>query len=266
MEPQPVISVRGQARVEADPEIAVIAVTVQARDRAQRALVELLASRNRQVLDLLGEYGEAVEKVESGPVSAYPEIKPKGQAEKVERYAGQARIHATIRDFTVLGELVTKLAGSGLVSIAGPWWSLRPDSPVHRQARTAAAHDAARRAQEYAEAFGGRLGQLIEAADAGLLTGQPDQETRGSTAASGRIRGGLADGPPTHPGPRARQAARHRPRRSPVHHGAARPPGTVARQAPRGCSADFAEQNAVARVAEWQAWSVLGILPGDDAA
>lgn len=35
-----------------------------------------------------------------------------------------------------------------------------------------AARDATRRAEEYAEAFGGRLGELIEAADTGLLGGQ----------------------------------------------------------------------------------------------
>ncbi len=62
------------------------------------------------------------------------------------------------------------LADAELVTVEGPWWALRPDSPVHRQARLAAARDAAVRAGEYAEAFGGRLGDLLEAADTGLLT------------------------------------------------------------------------------------------------
>jgi len=43
-----------------------------------------------------------------------------------------------IRDFTVLGELMARLADGELVTMAGPWWSLRPDSPVYRQARIAA--------------------------------------------------------------------------------------------------------------------------------
>ena len=175
MERQPVISVRGEAWLEADPEIAVINVTVQARDRDQRAVLDRLAARNREVLDLVRGYGEAVEKVESGPVSAHPELKPKGQAERVARYVGQARVHVTVSDFAVLGELVAKLADSDLVTVGGPWWSLRPDSPVYREARIAAARDATRRAQEYAQAFGGRLGDLIEAADAGLLTGRADR-------------------------------------------------------------------------------------------
>jgi uncharacterized protein len=168
----PVISVRGEAHLEADPEIAVVNVMVQARDRDRRAVLDRLVGRNRQALDLVREYGDAVEKVESGPASAYPELKQKGDRERVAGYAGRASARVTVRDLTVLGELVTRLAELELVTVAGPWWSLRPDSPVHREARVAAARDATRRAQEYAAAFGGQLGELIEAADVGLLTSQ----------------------------------------------------------------------------------------------
>lgn len=161
--------------MEAEPEIAVISVTVQARDRDRRAVLDRLASRNTQVLDLIKGYGEAVEKLESGPASVYPDIKHKERSERVTGYLGRAGAQVTIRDFTVLGELVARLADGELVSVAGPWWSLRPDSPVYRQARVAAAQDATRRAGEYAQAFGGQLGGLIEAADTGLLTAHADQ-------------------------------------------------------------------------------------------
>jgi uncharacterized protein len=84
----------------------------------------------------------------------------------------------------VLGELVAKLADGDLVTVAGPWWALRPDSPVYREARIAAAKDATRRAQEYAEAFNAKLGQLIEAADRGLLNEGGEPAVRLRTAAA----------------------------------------------------------------------------------
>ena len=197
----PVISVRGEAWLEADPEIAVVNVMVQARDRDRRAVLDRLVSRNRQVLDLVREYGDAVEKMESGPASAHPEFKPKGDRERVAGYAGQASARVTVRDLSVLGELVARLAELELVTVAGPWWSLRPDSPVYREARVAAARDATRRAQEYAAAFGGRLGELIEAADTGLLTSQgspraPVAGPRGRFAAA-RMAGGPVDEAPS---------------------------------------------------------------------
>jgi hypothetical protein len=198
---QPVISVRGEAYLEADPEIAVVSIAVQARDRDRRAVLDRLVSRNRQALDLVREYGDAVEKVESGPASAHPEFKPKGDKERVAGYYGQASARVTVRDLSVLGELVARLAELELVTVAGPWWSLRPDSPVHREARVAAARDATRRAEEYAAAFGGRLGELIEAADTGLLNSQwtPQAGARGPRPmmAAAQMRGGPVDETPS---------------------------------------------------------------------
>jgi uncharacterized protein YggE len=194
---QPVISVRGEAQLEAEPEIAVVSVTVQARDRDRRTVLDRLVARNKQVLDLAAGYGDAVEKTESGPASAYPELK-KGDSERVSRYSGQASIRLTVRDFTVLGELVSRLATLELASVAGPWWSLRPDSQVYRQVRIAAAQDATVRAREYAEAFGGRLGELIEAADTGLLSSQAAQPQPGRAVfAAAAMRGAPAQEEPS---------------------------------------------------------------------
>jgi uncharacterized protein len=167
---QPVISVRGEATLEVDPEIAVVGVTIQARDRDRETVLRRLADRNREVTDLIKGYGEAVEKLESGPVSVRPELKEKRAGERVAGYFATASVTVTIRDFTVLGELIVRLADAELATVDGFWWALRPGSPVYREARMAAARDATVRAGEYAEAFGGQLGDLLEAADSGLLT------------------------------------------------------------------------------------------------
>ena len=187
MAQQPVISVRGEAHLEADPEIATLSVTVQARDPDRRTVLDRLATRNTQVLDLIKGYGEAVEKLESGAASVYPDIKYKERTERVRGYLGRASAQVVIRDFTVLGELMARLADGELATVTGPWWSLRPDSPVYRQARIAAARDATRRAGEYAQAFGGELGGLIEAADTGLLTGHADHGVPFRAMAAGGV-------------------------------------------------------------------------------
>lgn len=58
-----------------------------------------------QLLDLIKEYGDAVEKLESGAASFYPDIKYKDRTECVRGYRGQVTLHLVIRDFTVLDEL-----------------------------------------------------------------------------------------------------------------------------------------------------------------
>jgi hypothetical protein len=169
MNSQPLISVKGEATLEVDPEIAVVNATVMARGKDRHATMDRLATRNEHILALVKAFGPAVEKVESGPASVWPEFKDARAREHVAGYAGQAGVTVTIGDFSALGELVPRLAGEELVTVTGPWWRLRPDSPVARQARLSAARDAMARAAEYAEAFGGRITGLVEAADPGLM-------------------------------------------------------------------------------------------------
>jgi uncharacterized protein YggE len=196
MNGQPVISVRGEAWLEAEPEIAEVEVTIQARDRDRPTVLGRLAHRNQHVISLIKGYGEAVEKLASRAAMVRPEIKEKKTAsERVVGYLGVASVRVTIRDFTVLGDMVASLADEDLVTVAGPWWALRPDSPVYRDVRLAAARDAMVRAREYAEAFGGSLAGLIEAADTGLLTAAGERGS-GTRPMAMRAAAGFAGGPP----------------------------------------------------------------------
>ena len=175
MPAEPVISVRGEANLEVEPEIAIVWVIVMARDADRHKAVDLLAGRTGQIGDMIKGYGEAIEKLESQPVNVQPVFSGGKVREKVSGYVARGGFTVTVRDFAVLGDLVAGLAGADMVTVTGPDWQLRPDSPVYRAARLAAAKDATRRAGEYAEAFGGRISGLVEAADSGLMgdTGHP---------------------------------------------------------------------------------------------
>ncbi|MER5180761.1 SIMPL domain-containing protein [Streptomyces sp. NPDC002896] len=163
----PRIAVRGEAHLEADPEIARIGITVSARGTSRREALDDLTRRNTTVLDLVKTYGEAVEKLETGAFSIAPELTRHGRGERIRAYHGRVHITAELTDFTALGELATRLADLDLTRIDGPWWALRPDSPAHREARQQAVHDAVQRAREYAAALGTTLASLVELADIG---------------------------------------------------------------------------------------------------
>jgi uncharacterized protein YggE len=169
MPAEPVISVRGEATLEVEPEIAVVWVAVMARDADRHRAVDLIAGRSGRVGDMIKGFGEAIEKLESQPVNVQPVFKDGRIREKVSGYLARAGFTVTVRDFAVLGDLVAGLADADMVTVTGPDWGLRPDSPVYRAARLAAAKDATQRAGEYAEAFGGRISGLVEAADSGLM-------------------------------------------------------------------------------------------------
>ncbi|MFG2866342.1 SIMPL domain-containing protein [Streptomyces sp. NPDC048338] len=165
----PQVTVRGEARLEVDPEVARIAITVSARGTDRAGTLADLTRRNGEALALVRSYGDAVEKLETGTLSLAPEPARHGRGERVRAYQGRVHLTAELNDFTALGELTTRLADLDQTRIDGPWWALRPDSPQHAEARRRAVGEAVQRARAYAEALGTGLAALLELSDTGLV-------------------------------------------------------------------------------------------------
>ncbi|WP_242884538.1 SIMPL domain-containing protein [Actinomadura litoris] len=171
MSDAPLISVRGEAVLEVDPEIARLSVYVQSQENDRRTALDRLVERNQRCLDLVRSYGEAVEKVETGGLSITPLLRYRRREGDIRAYQGTAWIKITVADFAVLGELVTRLGDLERTAVNGPDWALRRDSEVHGRAARQAVHEAVARARSYAEALGARLTGLVELADEGLAGG-----------------------------------------------------------------------------------------------
>ncbi|WP_031002655.1 SIMPL domain-containing protein [Streptomyces sp. NRRL F-5727] len=164
----PQVTVRGEGRLEVDPELARFWIGVSARGADRAAVLADLTRRNTEVLDLLRARGTAVGKLETGSFSIAPEQPRRARGEQVRAYRGRVRIGVELTDFTVLGELVPQLADRDQTEVDGPWWELRQDSEAYAEARRLAVAEAVRRARAYAEALGTSLGSLLELSDAGL--------------------------------------------------------------------------------------------------
>jgi uncharacterized protein len=143
----------------------------------------LLAKRTRDIGDMISGSGEGVQRLESRPVRVQPLFKDAKVRTAASGFLAQGGFSVTVSEFTLLGELVAALACEDLVTLSGPMWQVRPDSPVHREVRLAAARDSLARARDYAEAFGGRIIGLAAIADAGLL----DSDSHGGWRASGAV-------------------------------------------------------------------------------
>jgi uncharacterized protein len=186
----PIVAVRGEVALQVEPEIARIEVSIAARSSNRAAAIKALTERDADVSLILGDFDEIIEKSESSGVRLRPQ-----QFGRDGEPAFQGAIHhaVTVIAFDRLGELMGQLADDELSEVGGPWWDLRPGSPVYRQARMGAVAAAVRRARDYASAVGSELAGLVELADAHMLS-----ETRG----------------PAEPRPLASSSARlpHRPR------------------------------------------------------
>ncbi|MGH9226912.1 MAG: SIMPL domain-containing protein [Acidimicrobiales bacterium] len=170
------LSVRGEAVVEVDPEIARIGVTVAAMDSDRAKAMRLLNDRAASIDNIVDAFREAIETTGTTAVRVSPQFKSHKPNERISGYVAVVHHTITVAEFSRLGELIAQLADQSLTEVGGPWWALRPDSPVHRSARIQATHDAVRRARDYAQALGSDLTDLVELAGTGLFS-----DARGAT-------------------------------------------------------------------------------------
>ena len=84
---------------------------------------------------------------------------------KITGYQGTFSTQIVVADLESLSPLVLALTALPDSQVDGPWWSLRPDNPMYREARLAAIADARRRADDYAAAFGTTVADLVEVSD-----------------------------------------------------------------------------------------------------
>ena len=167
-DPAPQVVVRGEAMLLVDPEIAQLGVTVTGRARDRQSALERCRARQDEVTAVLTAAGDAIEVMETAGVSVYREVRDRrGDGDPV------ASVHTrlTVGRLDAVGDLVVALGRLDDVSVSGPVWRLRPESPAIEQARLAAVRDAVHRARQYAAAFGAELTALLQISDTGLSGG-----------------------------------------------------------------------------------------------
>ncbi|URM91758.1 SIMPL domain-containing protein [Streptomyces sp. MRC013] len=163
--PTPHITVRGEGHVETAPDLARIDITLTARGTDRHTTLTDLTQRNTTALNLIRSYGSAIDTLETSTLTLTPELTPHSRNEHIHTHHGTVHLTTTLTDFAPLGELITRLAALDLTRIDGPWWTLRPTSPAHTQARRQAVEDAVHRARDYAHALGTELDALLQLDD-----------------------------------------------------------------------------------------------------
>jgi uncharacterized protein len=165
--PVPEVTVRGEAVLLTEPEIAELTLTALARARDRRTALERCRARQAEAAAAIAAAGDAVEATETTGIAVHTEI----DQDRTTTAVASVQTRVTLTDFAALGELLVTLGEIDDVDVFGPVWRLRPQSPVHEQARLAAVRDAVHRAQQYARAFGADLVAVLAVSDAGLSGG-----------------------------------------------------------------------------------------------
>jgi uncharacterized protein YggE len=167
---QPVVSVRGEVLREVPAEIAIISVAISGRDRDKATATDHVVRRQSALLAALGSFPEAVERVDSTGLSAYASYESK-RRERVDMWIANLATTVTLGGLDAAPTVLAALADVESATISGPRWALRPNSPVHRDARIGAVSAALQRAADYAAAVGSTVTGLLEISDSNLMSG-----------------------------------------------------------------------------------------------
>ena len=161
---KPVVTVRGEAQLEVPPDLAGLSVTLHASGETADQTRAQLADGSGAVSALLREFGAALERSSTSGLHVSP-LFNKRTPSKITGYTGTFTSSLVVQDFEALSPLIQALSRLPNSQVDGPWWSLRPDHPIHREVRLAAIADARDRADDYAAAFEGTVSELVEISD-----------------------------------------------------------------------------------------------------
>jgi uncharacterized protein YggE len=160
----PVVTVRGEAELVSAPDLATISATVHRAGADAERVRRDLAEASTHVRAIIEANRQVLERHSTSGLHVGPVFTGRG-ARKISGYRGSLTNELVVADFGGLAALISALTGLDGAQVDGPWWSLRPTNPVHRQVRVAAIADARQRAADYAAAFDASLGSLVEVSD-----------------------------------------------------------------------------------------------------
>lgn len=177
----PIVSVRGEARLEVPPDRANVSVTVHASASSADAVGDQLARASTALRGVLDEHAAVIASASTSGLHVAPVFGRSGS--KITGYRGTFSTAVEVADLEALSALVFVLTSLPNAQLDGPWWSLAPGHPAYREVRVAAIADARHRAEDYAAAVDLALGDLVEISDLDAGSWQPQMRMAKSFAA-----------------------------------------------------------------------------------
>jgi len=178
------VTVRGQAQLEGPPDLATLTLTLHASTDSSERTRSQLAEGSAAVSEVLQRFEAVIERSSTSGVHVSPVFNRRTPT-KITGYQGTFSTQIVVADLESLSPLVLALTELPSSQVDGPWWSLRPDNSMYREARLAAIADARRRADDYAAAFGTTVADLVEVSDLNSGLGGGVRELRTFAMAKG---------------------------------------------------------------------------------
>lgn len=155
------ISVSGEGRATAMPDIAKFDIEVQTSGKTAQSTMQQNNERMNGIFSLLEKYKIPEKDKKTTGVNLHPKWKHyKDRESEIVGYQASNCLNIKIRNFDQIDELVGELIESGCDVMDGPYFEIDDKSSLENTARKEAVKNAIEKASLYCESAGLKLGDL----------------------------------------------------------------------------------------------------------
>ena len=196
----PTVSVIGEAVLRAEPDEAMVVVTLSALDARPGPALENVAHRSDALLGLLDELEIAPSDRSTTGVSVHEDFDHTSEGRRSLGHRAVSAVAVRLTELELIGRLIARATTELDARVDGPRWQIAPHNPVRLEAARQAAANGQRKAQAYAEGVGARLGAMVRLAE-------PDSEVLSRRSSTIQALAASAGGMPIEPGEQEISAA-----------------------------------------------------------
>jgi len=161
----PTVTVRGEAILRAEPDEAMVWITLTALENDPGQGLADVSRRSQALVGLLDELGVAGQDRSTAGVKVREEFDYTKSGRRSLGHRATASVSARLTDPEVIGRLITRATTDLQARIEGPRWQIAARNPINLEVAREAAADGRRKAQAYARGVGAKLGRIIRLAE-----------------------------------------------------------------------------------------------------
>jgi uncharacterized protein YggE len=169
------ISVTGEGRVDAVPDMATVSLGVTTQGATAAEALAANSAAVQAMLDRLTAAGIAARDIQTTGLSLNPlwSNYDSSPVQKIEGYAASNMVTVRVRALDGLGGVLDAAVTDGANTLSGLSFGLADPEPALREARAKAVQDARARAEVLAGAAGVKLGRVLSITEGGLAGPSP---------------------------------------------------------------------------------------------
>ncbi|MGI8812792.1 MAG: SIMPL domain-containing protein [Pyrinomonadaceae bacterium] len=168
------VTVTGDARVTAQPDTAIISVSVVTQNRLALEAQQQNASQTTAVINALKRAAGSGAEIKTSGYALVPQrVYKEGQPPTITSYEARNSISVTLSDLTKVGAAIDAATEAGANNIDGVSFTLRRDRTARGRALAEATREAIGKANTLAQTLGGRVVRVVAVQEGGTNLPRP---------------------------------------------------------------------------------------------